>query len=915
MSKKTAKVLSGKKLVIVESPTKAKTIKKFLGKNYFVESCMGHIRDLPKSAKDIPEKYKKLAWSKLGVDTDHDFEPLYCIPNDKKKVVSHLKELVDESDEIYLATDEDREGESISWHLLEVLKPKVPVKRMVFNEITESAIQAALQNTRKIDDNLVHAQEARRILDRLVGYTLSPVIWKKIAFGLSAGRVQSVAIKLICERELARLRFKKADYCGIDALCDKSQEASGQGFLSRLSIYKDMKIAIGKDFDPETGQLLKKSEYLQLSQKEATKIQGELKGKKLNVDSVEDRPISRSPYAPFITSTLQQDASRKFSWASRNTMRTAQQLYEQGLITYMRTDSTFLSDQAIQGARDTVLKLYGKEFLPSSPRTYEKKKVKGAQEAHEAIRPAGTKFVHPAETGLKGDNLKLYDLIWKRTVASQMQDSKQKQTQVRLSVGDSVFSASGTVIEFPGFLKVYEESRDDSSDSEDSKLPPLKKGDSISVKKLEVIEHETKPPSRFTEAGLIQVMEKEGIGRPSTYAATIGTIQDRGYVLKANNSLKPTFTAMVVVQLLEKYFPEYVDLKFTSDMENSLDEIAQGDKDWVSYLKDVYGGKSGLKKLAETQDKKIDPDEARAIRLVGLEEFTFKVGRYGAYVCRKEKGEEICASLPESHAPSEVTAELINKLIDQKINGADSIGKDPNTQKPIYVLNGRYGPYVQLGESDEEKPKRVSIPPSIVPENITFKEALKLIGLPETLGTHPETKKEIKMSIGRFGPYIVHDGDFRSIPKTDSVFTMDLKRALEMLKEPKKGRGKRASALKEIGKHPDNNEAISLMDGKYGPYIKWGKINVSIPEGEKPDSVNLASAIELLATKAGSKKTKKASKNESAKKESAKKEKIVAAETAAPVKASGKISAGKVSSKAMVKKPNSKAARKPQKTA
>lgn len=857
MSKAAAKDTSAKRLVIVESPTKAKTIKKFLGKKYFVESCMGHIRDLPKSAKDIPAKFKKYEWSKLGVDTENDFEPIYCIPSDKMKVVSRLKDLVAESDEIFLATDEDREGESISWHLLEVLKPRIPVKRMVFNEITESAIQEALKNTRKIDNNLVHAQEARRILDRLVGYTLSPVIWKKIAFGLSAGRVQSVAIKLICEREIQRLRFKKADYCSLQAVCEKSD----QEFLSRLYIYKDKRIATGKDFDPDTGELIKKSEYLQLSLPEAKKIQSELKDKKLTVDSIEEKPITRSPYAPFITSTLQQDASRKFGWGSRNTMRTAQQLYEQGFITYMRTDSTFLSNQAIEGARSTVLKLYGKNFLAAGPRTYEKKKVKGAQEAHEAIRPAGTQFVHPAETGLKGDQLKLYDLIWKRTVASQMQDSKQKQTQIRLSTGKSIFAASGTVIEFPGFLKVYEEGRDESLDSEDSKLPVLKKGDSIKVKKFEIAEHETKPPSRYTEAGLIQIMEKEGIGRPSTYAATISTIQDRGYVMKIANALKPTFTAMVVVQLLEKYFPEYVDLKFTSDMESSLDEIAEGDLDWVKYLKNVYGGKEGLKKLAEKQDKNIDPDEARTIKLIGLEKFVFKVGRYGAYVCRKEKGEEVCASLPESHAPSEVTEEMINKLIDQKIKGTDAIGKDPKSKKPIYVLTGRYGPYVQLGESDEEKPKRISIPPAITPENITLKEAIKLIGLPETLGTHPKTKKEIKMSIGRFGPYIVNDGDFRSIPKTDSIFTMTLKRALEIFSEPKKGRGKRASTLKEIGKHPENQEPIAVMDGKYGPYIRWGKVNVSLPEGESPEKLTLKKAVEILSSKAKkTKKIKKASK-------------------------------------------------------
>lgn len=848
MTKKAAG--SARKLVIVESPTKAKTIRKFLGKNFMVESCMGHVRDLPQSAKDIPEKYKKQAWAKLGVNTEKDFEPLYCIPNNKKKVVSQLRDLIDKADELYLATDEDREGESISWHLLQLLKPKVPVKRMVFHEITEDAIKDALENPRKIDDNLVHAQEARRILDRLVGYTLSPIIWKKIAFGLSAGRVQSVAVKLISEREALRLKFRKAEYCGLQALGEKDK----QEFLSKLSIYKDKKIATGKDFDSETGELIKnkKSDLLQLSKKEAQKILDEIKGKKLVVESVEDRPISRSPYAPFITSTLQQDASRKFGWTARNTMRTAQTLYENGLITYMRTDSTVLSAQALKAARAQVKELYGDKYLPSGPRSYEKKKVKGAQEAHEAIRPAGNNFKIPKETGLSGDPYKLYELIWMRTLASQMVDSRQRQTQVRLGHGNATFSASGTVIEFPGFLKVYEESQDDVSDEENSQLPALKKGDSITVRKLEVTEHETKPPSRFTEAGLIQVMEKEGIGRPSTYAAILGTIQDRGYVTKQGNTLKPTFTAMIVSQLLEKYFPEYVDLGFTSAMENSLDEIASGDLESVKYLKDVYLGKNGLKKLVETQDKKIDPDEARAIRLFGLDEFVFKVGRYGAYVCRKEKGEEICASIPETHAPSELNADIINKLIDQKIKGADAFATDPKTKKKIYVLTGRYGPYVQLGESDEEKPKRVSIPPTIQPENITLNQVMTLISLPATLGTHPKTKKEIKMSIGRFGPYILHDGEFRSIPKTDSIFDMDLKRAVEILAEPKKGRGgRKSSVLKELGKHPDNNEKVSLMDGRYGPYVKWGKVNVSLPEDQKPDKLTLDLALKLIAAKNG----------------------------------------------------------------
>ncbi|MES2768792.1 MAG: type I DNA topoisomerase [Bdellovibrionota bacterium] len=866
-------VAGGKKLVIVESPTKAKTIKKFLGKDYIVESCMGHIRDLPKTAKDVPEKYKKQKWARLGVDVENEFEPLYCIPNDKKKIVSTLKDKMEQAQELYLATDEDREGESISWHLLEVLKPKIPVKRMVFHEITEEAIQASLKNTRKIDDNLVRAQEARRILDRLVGFSLSPLIWKKVAYGLSAGRVQSVALRLVSERELSRFKFKKALYCGVENELEKAK----QNFTSKLSQFDGKRIATGKDFDQETGEVPKdkQSQILVLDDKTAQKIVDGLKGKKLKVESVDERPISREPYAPFITSSLQQDASRKFGWPSRQTMRTAQELYEKGFITYMRTDSVNLSEQAIKAARDSVKKLYGDKFLSKEVRTFKGKKVKGAQEAHEAIRPSGSKFVDPDESGLSGDAYKLYDLIWKRTLACQMANSQQRQVQIKLSHEKSIFSSSGTVIEFQGFLKVYEEATDDQNQEEET-LPVLKAGEMIDIVSSKKTEHETKPPSRFTEAGLIQVLEKEGIGRPSTYASTISTIVDRGYVSRQGNTLIPTFTALIVSKLLSNYFPEYVDLKFTAGMEENLDEIAEGNLDWVTYLKSIYMGKTGLRSMVEKQEKIIDADEARSMNVQGLEMLSFRVGRYGAYVCRKNGKEEQCASLPESRPPSEITEAFANELIDQKINGADSLGKDPKTGLPIYVLTGRYGPYVQLGDNEdnkdpEKKPKRTSIPPHIPMDTVDMEKALLFLSLPKTLGQHTESQKDIKLGIGRFGPYIVCDGDYRSIPKTEDFFAVDLNKALEMLAQPKKGRGGRGSSvIKELGEH--DGDKLQIMTGKYGPYIKWGKKNVSLPEGQKPEDFTMEKAIELLGESEGG--SKSAGKGKKAKKISSKKSPI-----------------------------------------
>ncbi len=874
---------SGYKLVVVESPTKAKTIRKFLGKDYVVESCMGHIRDLPQSSKDIPEKVKKEKWAQLGVNVEHNFEPLYCIPKNKTKVVKTLKDKLLEAQELYLATDEDREGESISWHLVEVLKPKVPTKRMVFNEITKDAIQKSLKETRQIDSNLVRAQEARRILDRLVGYTISPLLWKKIAYGLSAGRVQSVAVRLTAERELERLKFRKSQYSGATATLEKS----GMSFEAKLQYVNNTRIATGRDFDPDTGNLLASQSVVMLDHAKAEEVLAKIKSAPFVVDEVEEKPISRKPAPPFITSSLQQEANRKLGMGARETMQVAQKLYEQGFITYMRTDSTFLSQEAITAARKWISQEYGGDYLPPQPRLYDAKKAKGAQEAHEAIRPSGATFVHPGETGLSGTQLKLYEMIWMRTVSSQMVDSRQKQVSVKIKSGDTLFSASGMTIEFPGFLRAYVEGQDDPEAEladKEVKLPALKKGDQPKALKLEVTDHETKPPARFTEASLVQKMEKEGIGRPSTYASIIGTIIDRGYVRKHGTALVPTFTALVVSKLLNKYLPEYVDLGFTSEMEQSLDHIADGDLDWLKFLKQLYQGPKGLKSLVEKQEENIDPEDARSIKFDQLPGVVFHVGKYGAYLTSKKDGDKINASIPDSEAPADMNSEKVDQLIEQKLHGQDSLGKDPETDKNVYVLSGRYGPYVQLGENDEE-PKRVSIPAGQDPTQVDLKKALQLLELPKTLGKHPATGKDVKVGIGRFGPYVVCEKDYRSIPKGQSLFDLTFDQAMALLSAPKKGRGGRAAPLKVLGNHPALEEEIQLFNGPYGLYVKVGKTNASLPEGETADTITLEKAIELLNEKADLKKASPKARKKAAPKKKASPKK---AEAAAPAQKESK---------------------------
>lgn len=830
-----------KYLVIVESPTKAKTIRKFLPSNYIVEASMGHIRDLPQSASDIPAALKKEEWAKLGVNVKEDFDPLYVVPKDKKKIITDLKQKMKGVDAIYLATDEDREGESISWHLLELLKPKCPVKRMVFHEITKTAIQNALKQTREVDEKLVRAQETRRILDRLYGYTLSPLIWKKIAYGLSAGRVQSTGLKMIVERERERMRFVKSSYWDIKATVHPEKDKKAQ-FESKLVSVKGGRVAGGKDFDSLTGELIKDKKVVLLDEKKSKDLAKNIEKATWKVTSVEEKTFNSKPAIPFITSTLQMEANRKLGLSSKDTMRTAQRLYEEGLITYMRTDSPNLSKEAISAAREMVTKLYGKNYLHPEVRQYSAKQ-KGAQEAHEAIRPAGSEFKHPDETGMSGREKALYELIWKRTMATQMKEAEKASMTIKIEAGDAEFSASGTRILFPGFLRVYVEGSDDPDAALEDKeviLPVLKKGDVIKPVSITPDSHETKPPARFTEASIVQSLEKEGVGRPSTYASIIGTILDRGYVRKEGSALIPTFTGMAVIQLLETHFEHLMDYAFTSEMEESLDKIAYGEEDSLKYLTKFYKGKGGLLKKVEEQEKKIKPEESRTIHIrKNGQDMDIKVGRFGPYVVEKKGKEEVHASIPEEIAPADLEPEQIKELLKIQANGPVPMGKDPKTKQNIYCLVGRYGAYFQLGEVTEEtpKPKRASLPKGKDPKTVTIEDAVHALSLPRELGNHPKTKKPILANNGRFGPYVMHDGEFRSLKKEDDVHTITLKRAVELLSEEKGASRRGGKVLKDFGVVAKLKKKASILDGKYGPYIKVGTKNITLPEDKRDPKV------------------------------------------------------------------------------
>jgi len=854
-------------LVIVESPTKARTIKSFLPKGFQVIASMGHVRDLPKGASEIPASKKKEKWSRIGVNTSADFEPLYVVPKDKKKVVRELKSALKDAKELLLATDEDREGESISWHLLELLQPKIPTKRMVFHEITKQAITKALEKPRDLDMELVHAQETRRILDRLVGYTLSPLLWKKVAWGLSAGRVQSVSVRLLVKRERERRAFKRASYWDLKTILEKEKNP----IEARLISFKDKKIANGSDFDEKTGELKKTSKANLLKEIEAKELAKEVAKDKWTVKSVDKKPTLRKPVPPFTTSTLQQEANRKLRLSARETMRCAQGLYERGFITYMRTDSVSLSQQAISAARKCVENRYGKEYLSESPRQF-RSSTRNAQEAHEAIRPAGETFKAPKDTTLNGRDLALYELIWKRTVASQMAEARLTMLSVEIKVSNAIFRATGKNIDFPGFFRAYVEGSDDPEaalEGQEILLPNVSVGDELFAKTVDAIAHETKPPARYSEASLVKTLEKEGIGRPSTYASIIGTIVDRGYASLNANSLAPTFTAFAVTSLLEEHFPDLVDTTFTARMESSLDEISSGSVEWLPYLEAFYKGSKGLAAQVDKREGDIDGKAYRKVDLEGIP-CTVRIGSNGPWLEGKrinEDGEEVDAkgNLPMDITPGDLDSEKVKQILD----GPSDLGLHPETGEKVYLRFGPWGPFVQLGEAidKDQKPRRASIPKDIKTEEVSLTDAVKLLSLPRLLGSHPDGGK-VEARTGQFGPYVVWDKedgekpDNRSLKKEDDVYQIDLKRALELLAIPKLGRGGRM-ALRDLGRPKDEEENIHVYNGPYGLYVKQGKINASLPKGMEADDVTIEEAVKLLEEKKSSKKAPRARKKKS----------------------------------------------------
>ncbi len=887
-----------KPLVIVESPAKARTIAGFLGSEFVVESSIGHIRDLPRNSAEIPASVKGEPWARLGVNVDDGFKPLYVISSEKKQQVSKLKKLLSSASEVYLATDEDREGESIAWHLSEVLAPKVPVKRMVFHEITRPAIQHAIENWRELDRRLVDAQEARRILDRLYGYEVSPVLWRKVMPRLSAGRVQSVATRMIVERERARMRHRSASWWDVVGEFSGSRAEGPVSVKATLTGVDGKRLAVGRDFD-ENGSLADAASVVLLGQEEAESIAATGTGSEFTVVSIEEKPFRRSPYPPFATSTLQQEAGRKLRYSSARTMQIAQRLYENGYITYMRTDSTALSEQALQAARSQVAALYGENYLHPTPRRHDKK-VKNAQEAHEAIRPAGETFRTPDEVSrsLSSDEAKLYDLIWKRTVASQMADATGTTAQVRLEGRASlatgvpavpvVFSTSGKVISFPGFLRAYVEGADDPEaelEDQEVRLPPLTVGDRLSATALTPQDHATQPPARYTEASLVKALEEMGVGRPSTYASIISTIQDRGYVRKKGSALVPTFVAFAVVGLLEQYFGALVDYNFTASMEDDLDAIAGGREDSRPWLTRFYfgDGMPGLKEIVAAHLGEID---ARAINSIPLgvdadgREVVVRVGRYGPYLERDKER----VSLPDEMCPDEVTLERADELFEAGGNEA-ILGEDPDSGLTVYLKSGRFGPYVELapapsqdspaGEEDgpdaggldgtassappkgaagagkgagkESPPKRASLLKAWSPSSVTLDDALKVLSLPRAVGVDPADGQEIVALNGRFGPYLKKGDDSRSLATEEEMFTVGLEEALALFAQPRQ-RGRRAAAapLADLGPHPDSGKPVVVKSGRFGPYVTDGEINASLGRADSPEEMTMERAVELL---------------------------------------------------------------------
>jgi DNA topoisomerase-1 len=872
----------GKSLVIVESPAKARTISKFLGRDFVVEASIGHVRDLPQGAKQIPAKYKGEPWAHLGVNVVDQFNPIYIVPPEKAKQVKKLKDALAQATHLYLATDEDREGEAISWHLAEVLKPKVPVHRLVFHEITREAIAKALANPREIDGRLVRAQETRRILDRLYGYEVSPLLWRKVRPRLSAGRVQSVAVRMIVERERERMAFVAASYWD---LVGTFADRDGAELTAPLVAVEGRKIPAGRDFDPATGRL-KESGLLQLDEAQANELAERIRHGEFRVTGVKEKPYTSRPYPPFTTSTLQQEANRKLRLTARRTMQIAQSLYENGHITYMRTDSTNLAQVAVEAARDLVRSEYGADYLPASPRIY-KSKVKNAQEAHEAIRPAGHPFELPGamRNTLNRDEFRLFELIWKRTVASQMADARGRRISVTLEGEGCAFQVSGKTIDFPGYLRAYVEGSDDPNAELADKeivLPAVAEGDSLVCQAMEPLGHTTQPPGRYSEAALTRTLEERGIGRPSTYASIIDTILARQYVFKKGNALVPTWVAFSVVRLLEEYLTSLVDYDFTAQMEDRLDTISRGEGAQLDYLRDFYfgDGHAGLKALLERQADAID---ARSISQVsigkpdgGLEVFV-RVGRYGPYL---EQGERR-ASVPDDIPPDELTVARALEMLEKAQVAEEPLGVCPVTHRNVFVKVGRFGPYVQRGTSDDdEKPQNASLLKGMAVEDLDLETALKLLNLPRTLGDHPENGQAVMAANGRFGPYVKCGTETRSLPADISPLDVTLQRAVELLAQPKK-RGRAAEKrepLRVLGQSSVTEQPVQLLDGRYGPYVADGVTNASLPKGTAVAEVTLEQALEWLADRASrapaKKKTtrkKAAAKKKTAKKKPAKK--------------------------------------------
>jgi DNA topoisomerase-1 len=876
------------KLVIVESPAKAKIISGYLGKDYVVESSIGHIRDIPAKAADAPKSLQE-EWrrTRYGVDVDNDFKPLYVVTPDKKQQVTKLKRLMKDAEELLLATDEDREGEAIAWHLIETLNPRIPIRRMVFHEITPAAIAEAASSPRELDRGLVDAQEARRILDRLYGYEVSPVLWRKVKRGLSAGRVQSPATRIVVDRERERMAFVAAGYWDLVGTFDTEQGAFG----ATLVAIDGQPIATGRDFD-EQGKA-KTDNKLILNEKQAVELATKLLSAPAKIASVEAKPYTRRPYPPFRTSTLQQEAGRKLRFGARRTMSAAQRLYEGGFITYMRTDSLTLSAAAIDAARKLVAGKYGAEYLPDKPRSY-KSKVKNAQEAHEAIRPAGESFKSPktiaGQFGASSDESKLYDLIWKRTVASQMKDAKGESVKVVVVAtpqGEvaSEFAASGTTILFPGFLRAYVEGTDDPEaalDDQERHLPAVAQGDEVTPVGIEPKGHETKPPARYTEASLVKRLEELEIGRPSTYASIISTIQDRGYVYKKGSALVPTFTAFAVVALLEQHFGDLVDLAFTARMEDDLDQIASGDMEPIPWLKRFYfgNGHPGLKALVSTNIEEIDAREINSIPIGEDSDGNAVVARSGKFGPYVQRGEET-ASIPLDLPPDELSVEKAIEFLEAP-SGDRTLGTDPETGLEVSVRNGRFGPYIQLGEQEPDskvKPKRSSLFKDMSEDSVTFEDALKLLDIPRVVGKHPEDDADIVALNGRYGPYISWGKESRSLETEQQLLSIDVEDAVRRLKEPKK-RGRRAAAppLKEVGEDPNSGKPVVVKEGRFGPYVTDGETNASLRVADTIEGMTIERAAELLqlrrervAAQGGTKKKATAKKKPAKKKAAAKK--------------------------------------------